>query len=185
MHQGEVYQSWTLSVCFLHLANPLLPRSDSHVTFLKPFLMPAGKTGPHPSLPTLFLITIAYRYSAAWSQERGQWSPWKSQGRTSLVVQDTNLPANASDTGSIPGPWRSHMMWATKPVCHSCWAQTLEPVLHGKEKLLQWEAHAPQLESSPYAPQQHWRPSSTKNRWINNFLKESVVIRVGNMLPGS
>ena len=36
-----------------------------------------------------------------------------------------NLPANAGDTGSIPGPGRSHMHGATKSVC-------LEPVLHSK-----------------------------------------------------
>ena len=30
-----------------------------------------------------------------------------------------NPPANAGDTGSIPGPGRSHMGRATKPVCHS------------------------------------------------------------------
>ena len=34
----------------------------------------------------------------------------KSNGRTSLVVQWLrNLPANARDTGSIPGPGRFHM----------------------------------------------------------------------------
>ena len=23
-----------------------------------------------------------------------------------------NLPAKAGDTGSIPGPWRTHMLWS-------------------------------------------------------------------------
>ena len=30
-----------------------------------------------------------------------------------------NLPANAGDTGSSPGPGRSHMPRATKPVRHN------------------------------------------------------------------
>ena len=30
-----------------------------------------------------------------------------------------NLPANAGDTGSSPGPGRSHMLRATKSVCHN------------------------------------------------------------------
>ena len=30
-----------------------------------------------------------------------------------------NPPANAGDTGSIPGPGRSHMPGATKPVRHN------------------------------------------------------------------
>ena len=36
-----------------------------------------------------------------------------------------NLPANAGDTGSIPGPERSHM-----PVRHNYWACALEPMSH-------------------------------------------------------
>ena len=31
----------------------------------------------------------------------------------------TNLPASAGDTGSIPGQGRSHMPWATKPMCYN------------------------------------------------------------------
>ena len=41
-----------------------------------------------------------------------------------------NPPANAGDTGSIPGPGRSHMPGATKPVRHNYWACALEPVNH-------------------------------------------------------
>ena len=29
-----------------------------------------------------------------------------------------NLSANAGDTGSTPGPGRSHMRQSTKPMCH-------------------------------------------------------------------
>ena len=52
-----------------------------------------------------------------------------------------NSPANKRDTGSIPGPEKCHMPWATKPVHHNYWAHALEHVLCNK-KSLQWEAHA-------------------------------------------
>ena len=50
-----------------------------------------------------------------------------------------NSPANAVDTGSIPGP--EDPMWGevSKPVCHNYWAknywaQVLETMLHNKEE---------------------------------------------------
>ena len=67
-----------------------------------------------------------------------------------------NLPANAGDTGSIPGPGRSTSCGTTKPVRHNYWACALEPVRHNyrarapraralqQEKPLQWEACTPQ-----------------------------------------
>ena len=80
-----------------------------------------------------------------------------------------SLPANAEDTGSIPGQGRCHM----KSICHNYWAcalesrsqnyrahrsQLLKPV-HPRgralqlEKPLQWEARALQVDSSPHSPQ--------------------------------
>ena len=51
-----------------------------------------------------------------------------------------NLPANAGDTGSVPGLGRSYMPYgASKPVCHNCWACALEPTNHN------YWAHALQL----------------------------------------
>ena len=101
-----------------------------------------------------------------------------------------NPPANAGDTGSSPGPGRSHMpRGATKPVRHNYWACTLEPasrnywacvlqllkpvrlepVLHNKRS-----HHSKKLrtatKSSPRSPQlekarvQQWRPNTTKNK---------------------
>ena len=43
-----------------------------------------------------------------------------------------NLPAHAEDTGSIPGPGRFHMLWATKPMHLSYQVHALEPMLHNK-----------------------------------------------------
>ena len=42
-----------------------------------------------------------------------------------LVIK--NLPANAGNTGSIPGPGRLHM-----PVCHNHWVSALESALCNK-----------------------------------------------------
>ena len=63
-----------------------------------------------------------------------------------------NLLANAVDTGSIPGPGRSHMLWsnyAHAPQLLSLCAATTEartPRAHAlqQEKPLQREARAPQ-----------------------------------------
>ena len=40
-------------------------------------------------------------------------------------------PANAGNTGSIPGPGRSRMPWATKSKSHNYWA--LKPVPRNQE----------------------------------------------------
>ena len=58
--------------------------------------------------------------------------------RVSLGGSVVNNPLDyAGDTGSIPGPGRSHM--PTKPVCHNYWACALEPRNH------KYWAHVPQL----------------------------------------
>ena len=58
-------------------------------------------------------------------------------------------PANAEDTGSIPGPGRSHMprgSWAPVPqLLKAGHSRTHAPQ---QEKPLRWEAHAPQPERS-------------------------------------
>ena len=50
-----------------------------------------------------------------------------------------NPPAHAGDSGSIPDPGRSRLLWATKPVHHHGRACALEP------KSCNGGAHAPQL----------------------------------------
>ena len=81
-------------------------------------------------------------------------------------------PANAGDTGSIPGlVWKdSTCDRATKPACCNCWSPTAHPracVLQ-QEKPLQWEACVLQLESHARLLQlekactQQWRPSVAK-----------------------
>ena len=56
-----------------------------------------------------------------------------------------NLPASAGDTGSSPGPGRSHMSWSNcvpqlpRAALHNCWACALEPVSHN------YWARTPQL----------------------------------------
>ena len=80
----------------------------------------------------------------------------------SLVVKNT--PANAGDTGSIPGPGRSHMPWSNQvcepqllSLCHQARnPQLLKPVCPAacapQEKPLQREARAPQVESGTRSP---------------------------------
>ena len=48
-----------------------------------------------------------------------------------------NLPANAGNTGLMPGQGRSHMPRSNKPMCHNYWACTLEPTSHNY-----WSPHA-------------------------------------------
>ena len=75
-----------------------------------------------------------------------------------LVVK--NPPVSAGNTGSIPGPGRSHMLWGS-------WAYAPQ-----QEKPLQWEARTPQLNSSSCSPQlekapaQQWRSSAAKSKII-------------------
>ena len=75
-----------------------------------------------------------------------------------------NLPANAGHTGSIPGLGKSHMPrgnWAHVP-------QILRPAHLGahttqREKLLHWEARAPQLEKAH--AQQQGSPAQPKRNF--------------------
>jgi len=92
---------------------------------------------------------------------------WQTDSKTNMgdfpggpVVKDP--PANAGDMGLIPGLGRSHVLGATKPVCHNYWACTLQLLKHlrarahalQEEKSSQWETCTPQLEgSSPHMPQ--------------------------------
>ena len=82
---------------------------------------------------------------------------------------DRNLPANARDMSLIPGPGKIHMLWATKapvpqllslhsrdpkpqlmsPCAPTTEAGALRAHAPQQEKLLQWEAHAPQQRAAP------------------------------------
>ena len=91
--------------------------------------------------------------------------PWRRSGK--------NPPANAGDAGSSPGPGRSHIPRATKPVRHNYWACASGACAPQQERPPQWEAatksspRSLQLEKA-HAEQQ--RPNAAKNK-INNFLK--------------
>ena len=60
---------------------------------------------PHPPSYSLNENTEAFKI----------YIPWDFPGGT--VVK--NLPANSGDMGSSPGPGRTHMPHATKPMCHN------------------------------------------------------------------
>ena len=76
-------------------------------------------------------------------------SNMKAHPRASLggsVVK--NPPANAGDTGSIPGPGRPHMLWSNRArvLLLSLCSRACAPQ---EEKPLQWEAGAPQRRLAP------------------------------------
>ena len=100
------------------------------------------------------------------------------KGETMVILQDfpsgsvvKSLPANEGDMGSIPGP---HAAEQLSPVYHGYWACVLEHESHNpwthvpqllmptcpracalqQEEPLQWEACAPQIESSPHSLQE-------------------------------
>ena len=95
-----------------------------------------------------------------------------------------NPPANAGNTGSSPGPGRSHMprsnqarapqllSLCSRAVSHNYWARAPRACALQQEKPPQWEARAPQ-QSSPRSPQlekarvQQRRPNAAKNKLIN------------------
>ena len=74
-----------------------------------------------------------------------------------------NPPANPGGMGPNPGPAGFHMLQHSQ-------AKKAQLQSLGQQKPLQWEAHAPQLESEPHWPQleeaqvQQQRPSTDKNR---------------------
>ena len=95
-----------------------------------------------------------------------------------------NLPANAKDTGLIPGPGRSHMPQSNEAhtqllsLCSRAWepqilrppaiaTEACVPKAHTlqQEKPLQWEARTLQLESIPILTQLE-RASTALNKVI-------------------
>ena len=83
-----------------------------------------------------------------------------------------NSPANAGDTGSIPGWENPTSRRATKPVRHNYWAWALEPAhlepVLRNEKPPQWEACAPQWEAR--APQQSIQEPMQPKKKLNKFI---------------
>jgi len=80
-----------------------------------------------------------------------------------------NLPANAGDMGSIPGPGNSLMLQSDMPMCHNYWSpHTLQPRLCNKRS---HHNEKPKTKSSPHTLQlgkdctQQWKPSTTKTNF--------------------
>ena len=70
-----------------------------------------------------------------------------------------NLPTNAGDMGSIPGPARFHMLWNSKPLWHNYGAHALEPMLcnkrsHCSEKPMHCNEEQPLLAATREKPVQ-------------------------------
>ena len=87
-----------------------------------------------------------------------------------------NLPAHAGDMGLMPRLGRLHVPQGNQAMHCSYWAHAPGARAFQQEKPPQWEAHAPQLQSSPRlwqlvkAHMQRQRPSTAKNNVKKNFL---------------
>ena len=83
---------------------------------------------------------------------------------------EKNLPANAGDTGSIPGPGRIHMHRSNEDWVPQLLSPHFRAWARQQEQPQQWEARAPQLESDPHSPQlekalaQQRRSSATRSK---------------------
>ena len=93
-----------------------------------------------------------------------------------------NLPANAGDTGSSPGPGGSHMPWsgwAREPqllslhVWSLCSVTREAAMVRGPRTAMKSGPHLPQLEK---ALAQKRRPNTAKNKYKNKFKKKRKVI---------
>ena len=94
-----------------------------------------------------------------------------------------NPPANAGDTGSIPGTGRSHMPRSSLgPASHNYWAHVLqllkptclEPTLHNKRSHLNKHAHRKEEWPPLPATRESPRAATKTQRSQKNFLKQSL-----------
>lgn len=67
---------------------------------------------------------------------------------TSLVVQKENLPANASDTGSIPGAGRFQCLGNWLPAPQLLKPEHTEPALRNKKTHCNEKPYPPQLQKA-------------------------------------
>ena len=136
---------WYLSACVMLV--------DVKKSMERPFLLSDTKV-----VVVLYMILSTLRgYGKQWTMIRNRDFPGGA------VVE--NPPANAGDTGSIPGPGRSHMLRAT--TTEACAPRARAPK---QEKPPQWEACCIATKSSPRSPQleeartQQQRPNTAKNK---------------------
>ena len=110
---------------------------------------------------------ILSRFPNSYQPSDCRWQRWGFPGGSAVK----NPPANAGHAGSIPDPGRFHVPGAAQPGHPNYWAcalggrsyrahvpQLLKPerprvCAPQQEKLLQWEAHAPQPESTHHSLQ--------------------------------
>jgi len=116
-------------------------------------------------------------WTSGWHQETWAGLPWWLSGKNiCLPVQKTEVrslaqgdptPREIPHAVELLSPWAT----ATEPVVQSPWATAT--AAHVPWTPQQWEACAPQLESSPCSrqlgkkPEQQWRTSTAKNKQIN------------------
>ena len=106
-----------------------------------------------------------------------------------------NPPAHSGDTGSIPGPERSHIHGATKPVLWNQGAKTTSPRAATTEAWELWNPGSPtrestqgeactlQLEKSCWSPQQRKARPATKTQRGRKKIKLGKLKKYGIRLP--
>ena len=114
-----------------------------------------------------------------------------------------NLPANAGDTGSIPEPgrspvlWSNYWTWAPEPASGSHWSpgiraralqQERQPLFsaptgspHAAVARALQQERQPLFSAPTGSPHAAVRTSKTKSKWINNFRQSSLIIRINNL----
>ena len=125
------------------------------------------------------------RCQHSWLLNNNKWTLFKIslQGLPGGSVVKS-LPTSAGDTSLIPYLGRSHILrsnWAHAPQLWNLCSRAQEPQVlkavrpiacaQQHEKPPQWEAHAPQLETSPCSPQLEKSLHNSKDPKINFFFK--------------
>ena len=108
-----------------------------------------------------WFFTTSATWEAQYWQYTTSWKIWPRDLPGGPTVK--NLPANAGDTGSIPGQERSHVLWSN---------QTRVPQLlslsAGTREATAWEACAPQLKSSSCSTQWQTARTAVKTQGSHN-----------------
>ena len=105
------------------------------------------------------MFLVPWKIHALWTSLVTQWL------RIHLPMQGTRVRALVQEDPTCLGAAKSvsHNHWACalEPTSHNYWAHVPRARALQQEKLLQWEAHSPQLEK---VRAQQWRPNTAKNK---------------------
>ena len=139
------------------LLTPGLKNKGSNLIYMVPRLLNFMQSGTIVTLERLWkikciVISRAKHFHVSKKKQRS--CCFKKNGRwTCLVVQWLSPPANAGDTGLIPGPEDPTCHGATKPMCCNYGVHVPRAPAPQQEKPQPWETHISQIESRPHSLQ--------------------------------